>query len=264
MKYKIGEFSRITCFSIKTLRYYHDIELLMPVSIDEDNGYRYYNEDSFKRAQIIRLLREYEFSIKEIQEIMTQYEDEDDLKYYLLEKNQMIQEKINHYKALQKRIEAYETLERKVSMNQEQIKKVDVKDQLVASLTYVGKYTDVGEHLGKLFKAVGGNVKDKPFCIYHDDDYREENATVEVCIPIKKEVQYKNIETKVIPGGKGISLTHIGPYDTLSVSYKIITDYIKNNNLEPKSRIREQYIKGPGMLLKGNPDKYRTEITILI
>lgn len=264
MKYKIGEFSRITCFSIKTLRYYHDMGLLIPVNIDEDTGYRYYDENSYKQAQIIRLLREYEFTIKEIQEIMAEYEDENDLRYYLLEKNEMIQKKIDHYKKLQKKIASFEKLERKISMTTEAVKRVTIKDQLVASLTYVGRYEDVGEYLGKLYKAIGANAADKPFCIYHDEDYQEENAHIEVCLPIKKEISYKNIEVKIVPGGEGLSLLHIGPYENLSFSYKVITDYLINENIQPKSHIREQYLKGPGMLLKGNPEKYQTEISVLI
>jgi effector-binding domain-containing protein len=108
------------------------------------------------------------------------------------------------------------------------------------------------------------NVNGKPFCIYHDDDYKEEDATIEVCLPLKKEVTYNGIETKILAGGKGISVLHVGPYQSLSDSYKVITDYIINNNIESKSHIREHYIKGPGMLLKGNPNRYQTEIRILV
>ncbi|WP_240839517.1 GyrI-like domain-containing protein [Acidaminobacter sp. JC074] len=261
--YKIGEFSRVTQLSIKTLRYYHEINLLVPNYV-EPSGYRYYDDDNYRTAKLIVLLKDFEFSIKEIHEILSQYEDETDLKYYLLEKNEMIQEKINHYKKLQARIDDFESFEEELTMKLETVKTITVEDQLVASITYMGKYQDVGIHLGKLFKAVKNNFSGKPFSIYHDEDYKEENATVEVCIPLKRELAYKDIEVKTIPGGKALSLMHIGPYDKLSLSYKVLTDYIKDNDLEAKSKIREHYLKGPGMLLKGNPEKYRTEIQILI
>jgi len=38
----VGEFSRITHLSIKTLRHYHDVDLLAPDAIDPSTGYRYY------------------------------------------------------------------------------------------------------------------------------------------------------------------------------------------------------------------------------
>ena len=43
MKLKIGEFSKRNEVTIKTLRYYEEIELLMPREIDDYTGYRYYD-----------------------------------------------------------------------------------------------------------------------------------------------------------------------------------------------------------------------------
>jgi len=263
MDYKIGEFSNITQLSIKTLRYYHDNGILEPSSIDGESGYRYYNNNSYERAKLIKLLRDFDFSIKEIKEVLESYEDDSDIKAYLLEKNDMIQDKINRYKKLQSRIEHYQTYKEAAKMLN-QVKEITIDKMLIASLTYVGRYGDVGDYIGQLFKAAGMNVKGKPFSIYHDEDYKEEGATVEVCVPLKKEVVYKEIKTKVLEGGKAISLLHIGSYETISDSYKVLTDYIKDNNIEAKSLIREHYIKGPGMLLKGNPNKYQTEIKVLI
>ena len=64
MKYSIGEFSKVTMLSVKTLRYYHETGLLLPYFIDEDNGYRYYEENEFEKAKLIKLLRSFDFSIK--------------------------------------------------------------------------------------------------------------------------------------------------------------------------------------------------------
>lgn len=263
MDYKIGEFSNITQLSIKTLRYYHDNNILEPSSIDEESGYRYYNNASYERAKLIKLLREFDFTIKEIKEVLESYEDESDIKAYLLEKNELIQEKINHYKKLQNKIEHYQTY-KEASKMLNQVKTITIDETLIASLTYVGRYGDVGGYIGKLFKAVGMNVKGKPFSIYHDEDYKEEGATVEVCLPLKKEVAYKDIECKVLEGGNALSVLHVGSYESISDSYKVLTDYIKDNHIKSKSPIREHYIKGPGMLLKGNANKYQTDIRVLI
>lgn len=263
MLYKIGEFSRMSMLSIKTLRYYHEIGLLVPESIDESTGYRFYDEAAFDKSKVIRLLREFEFTNKEMLEIFQQYEDASDIKAYLLEKHEMIQERINHYKRLQKRIMNFEAPKEATHMH-EKVKIIELEPTLVATLVYVGKYNEVGQYISKLFKAVGGNVAAKPMSIYHDDEYKEDEATVEVCLPLKREINYKSLETKVLPGGKAVSLLHVGPYENLSDSYKQFTDYIKTNQLTLASPIREQYLKGPGMLLKGNPDKYQTLIMALI
>ena len=41
----IGEFARLTRLSVKTLRHYHDIGLLVPIEVDPHTGYRRYATD---------------------------------------------------------------------------------------------------------------------------------------------------------------------------------------------------------------------------
>ena len=264
MKYKIGEFSKITMLSIKTLRYYHEEGLLLPAIIDEENGYRYYDEIGFERAQLIKLLREFEFSIKEIAEILNNYEGEEDIKAYLLEKNELIQQKINNYKKIQQKIMDYKSFGEVSLMNTEKVKEVTVDDILVASITYVGKYEECGEYIGRIFKASGAQAIGKPFCIYHDEEYKEDDAKIEVCLQIKKELNKKGVICKTLKGGRAISLIHLGSYSNLSNSYKLIADYINANSISTVQPVREKYLKGPGMLLKGNPEKYKTELLYII
>ena len=50
----IGDFSRASHLSVKTLRHYDEVGLLEPSEVDPDNGYRYYSEDQIPLAQVIR------------------------------------------------------------------------------------------------------------------------------------------------------------------------------------------------------------------
>lgn len=67
-----------------------------------------------------------------------------------------------------------------------------------------------------------------------------------------------------MPGGKCVSLIHKGPWDKLGDSYERIMSYIKEKGYETVIPSREIYLKGPGIILKGNPKNYLTEIQILI
>ena len=58
----IGDFSRMTYLTVKALRHYHDIGLLEPVTVDEQNGYRMYGTDQVPVAQSIRRFRELDMS----------------------------------------------------------------------------------------------------------------------------------------------------------------------------------------------------------
>ncbi|MEV0564808.1 MerR family transcriptional regulator [Dactylosporangium sp. NPDC050588] len=68
----IGEFSRLCHLSAKTLRYYHDIELLVPAGIDEDTGYRRYAPGQVDDAHLIRRLRDLDMPIAQIRGVLAE------------------------------------------------------------------------------------------------------------------------------------------------------------------------------------------------
>ena len=49
MKMHIREFAKLTGVSVRTLHYYDEIGLLNPSFVDEQNGYRSYDERSLER-----------------------------------------------------------------------------------------------------------------------------------------------------------------------------------------------------------------------
>lgn len=71
MKMRINQIAKLTGVSVRTLHYYDEIGLLKPSFVDEQNGYRFYNEDSLERLREILFYRELDFSLKEISEIIS-------------------------------------------------------------------------------------------------------------------------------------------------------------------------------------------------
>ncbi|MBH0779107.1 MerR family transcriptional regulator [Nocardia bovistercoris] len=66
----IGEFSRLTYLTVKTLRHYHEIALLVPVEIDVGSGYRRYSTDQVADAHLIRRLRRLDMPLPEIKAVL--------------------------------------------------------------------------------------------------------------------------------------------------------------------------------------------------
>ena len=64
--YRISQFSKISGLTVKALRYYDQENILQPTFRNEDNQYRYYNEEDLKMSQLIKSLRSLDFSIMEI------------------------------------------------------------------------------------------------------------------------------------------------------------------------------------------------------
>lgn len=91
MKYKIGEFSKITGIPVKTLRYYDEIDLFQPSEIDLYSGYRYYKEEQIESLKIILELKEAVFLLEEIKSHWNSWNDE----ILLNQKNKLYEEQEN-------------------------------------------------------------------------------------------------------------------------------------------------------------------------
>lgn len=65
----VKEVSRITGVSVRTLHHYDAIGLLKPTRVTEA-GYRLYDDTALRRLQTILLLRQLQFPLKEIREIL--------------------------------------------------------------------------------------------------------------------------------------------------------------------------------------------------
>jgi len=106
--YKIGEFSRITNITVKALRYYDEEGILTPSS-RADNAYRWYDENDFKKARLIVFLRNLEFSIAEIKDVLLQYDSEEDLSYFLAEKRVWIEKRVKQEQKLMEQLSRFLT-----------------------------------------------------------------------------------------------------------------------------------------------------------
>ena len=63
---KIGEFSRLSQVTVKTLHHYNDLGLLKPAHIDDFTNYRYYTLDQLPRIHRIMALKELGLSLEQI------------------------------------------------------------------------------------------------------------------------------------------------------------------------------------------------------
>lgn len=70
IKYSIREVSEICNIPSKTLRYYDEIQLVVPEFRDDVNRYRYYSKQQMVTLCIIRKLRSMGFALKEIHNIL--------------------------------------------------------------------------------------------------------------------------------------------------------------------------------------------------
>ncbi len=265
MEYQIGDFSKIISISVKTLRYYHEINLICPCRIDSESGYRFYDDSCINKAQRIKILKALDFNLKEIKNIIEKYEEDDDLSMIMKLKLIETKTKINEYRQIQKTLELIISNQRKTSMKNNEdiiIKKVD--DILIASIRTKDKYSNVGMYMSKISKQYSKVICGKPFSLYYDTEYKEDGVDMEICFPVKQQIDNNGVTTRILKGGQVLSVFHKGAYEEIGEAYKSLLYYINKNSIKISMPTREIYIKGPGMIFEGKPQKYLTELQMII
>jgi len=66
----IGHISEFCKVSVKTLRYYDDIDLVKPVYVNPITRYRYYSPEQTEIIFLIKILRELGFAISQIKSVL--------------------------------------------------------------------------------------------------------------------------------------------------------------------------------------------------
>lgn len=266
--YSIGEFSQVTGLSVKTLRFYHEKGILVPSSVDESSGYRFYDAAKIEKARVIMQLRQMEFSIEDIAAVLGECADDADILNYLDRQKQFLQQRIREDRdivhSLGRIIAREQEARRLIEGGAFAVEEKPLPPMLVAGFRMKGKYCDIGDGFARLGKAVGRHISGKAMCLYYDTEYREEDANFEPCFPVRKAVTAEGISVRELPGGRCLSLVHRGPYDQLGRSYAKILEHVNRLKARIAPPTREVYLKGPGMIFKGNPRRYLTEIQLPI
>ncbi|MFA5839021.1 MAG: MerR family transcriptional regulator [Candidatus Margulisiibacteriota bacterium] len=263
--YSIGEFSKITGITSKALRHYHEIGLLVPDKRDEVNNYRFYGEQQIEPALIISELKEVGFSLEEIGKVLANQAKEKSVLKLLDEQKQKIGQEIEINQSRIQKLEKLIKEREDIAMENMElsVQEKTLPAMLVACIKHQGRYKEVGPLFMKLGRALGPNIAGPAMTLYYDEECREDDATFEAAMPIRKKVNKEGIAIKELKGGLAVTLIHKGPYETIGNSYKKMIDYLKKKNLKPKLPSREVYLKGPRFLFN-NPKKYITEIQYML
>ena len=264
--FRIGQLSKATGLSVKAIRFYQEKGLLEPAHVDSGSGYRYFDAASVERARIIVALRRLDFSIEDIGTILADCSDESDVLEHLERQKATLRERMRRDRDI---VGTLDTIIRQEREAREAMKQTDtsigtkeVDTQLIASLRMRGKYSECGRGFSTIARRLGRHLGGKAFCLHWDEEYKEDDADFEACFPLKRRPKNApdGISVRELPAACCLSLIHRGPYETIGRSYERLMEQVETQGLEVVRPTREIYIKGPGMLFKGNPQRYITEI----
>lgn len=264
--YSIGEFSKIGSVSTKTLRYYDEIGLVCPAFVNQENHYRYYAADQVYTLLFISELKRYDLRLEQIKAILNS-EDKQLLVHFL---KQRIQELDNQ---MQENIQLKRSIEKKMLQIQSGGNMMDKKlDLTVEAKVFTPVYAmykkavvDMGQIsnvIGSVFEEIykSGLKPDGPVMVlYFDEEFHEEHANVEVCIPVVESEKAKACESaKCIDPGLCAMTMYTGPYSALGKAYAAVLKWIDENQYEIASAPFDCYMNSPQEVK--SPEEFITKV----
>lgn len=103
-KFSIGQISKLYNISVKTLRYYDEIEIFKPIYVDKKSGYRYYSTEQFEQLHTIIHLKVMGIALKDIKKHLEK-RNIDCFLDLLKEQHEITENKINEFEKIKKTLE---------------------------------------------------------------------------------------------------------------------------------------------------------------
>lgn len=247
----IGRFSKMTRLSVRALRHYDELGLLVPAVVDPSSGYRYYTYGQANRAEAIRVLRSLDTPLEDIREALEA--DDPHVAAKVLERHRArLEAEIGRHE----RMLAFlvKLVERKEGVMPYEVQVKEVPAQHVAVLRRRTSMATIGnaimEGFAKLGQAVGMAgvpMAGPPFLIMADVIDEETDGDIELAFPLSEpftgtgEVQGRELEATTVAW-----TVHRGPYDEVGPAYHTLTGWIQEHGHEVAGPSREVYLTDPG------------------
>ena len=264
----IGRFSIVTRLSLKTLRYYDEKGILTPKAKDPFTGYRNYTSDQIAVGVKIITLTGLGFSLEEISDIFEAEEkgDNESVERRLKARLSETRMEINRLERVADLLSNGKGEMLKMTLTEPVVK--ETPTLRVMSKRAKGEYgPTIGRLIGELMQCLYSPENQRNFVkmvgplmtIYHDHEYKEEEADLEVAVPVSGRVTVTDpsIEVRNIPPQRVVSLIHKGPYETIGQAYIRLNDHITRHGLSYAGPMMDLYLNDPNKVPR---DEVMTEI----
>lgn len=248
--FKIGEFSKIARVTVKTLRYYDEMDLLKPAQIDRFTDYRYYTLDQLPRLNRILAFKDLGFSLDEIARLLDENVSVEQLRGMLRLKQAEAQQRVADEQARLARIQARLQMieqEGKMPSHEVIVKKVDAL-RVAAIRRTIPTYADQGPLWGALdaYLAEHHLTPTGPcLTVYYDTEYRERDVEVEVCEPVPNNASSSDgVTVYTLPAVETMAtVLHRGGFENVGETYGALLAWIEQNGYRIVGPNREVYLR---------------------
>jgi DNA-binding transcriptional MerR regulator len=262
---RIGLFSKLGMVTVKTLRHYDETGLLIPAQVDEENGYRYYRTAQLFRLQEIVALRQMDFSIPQIADIL----EGRNVPGLFAARKAALESELSITANRLFRLGNY-IAERQGG---QQMSYQAIIKEIPACIVFSTRQNIPNyEALFELMPTIGAKVAeanpgikcaepDYNFNIFHDPEYKEQDIDIEICQAVTSfGKDGDGIIFKQLPAVTVASVLHKGGYDSLGAAFAYAVKWVGENGYAIAGEIRESFIDG--VWNKDSEEDWLTEIQV--
>ncbi|MGD1938541.1 MAG: MerR family transcriptional regulator [Cyanophyceae cyanobacterium] len=261
---KIGDFSKLSRVSVKTLRHYDRLGLLEPAQVDANTGYRFYTASQLFRLNRILAFKNLGFSLDKIAQLLDENLSADALRGMLRLRQTELEQTLRDEQARLTRVATYiHHLEQGNTMASIDVVIKAVEPVRVASIREtLPNYAGVGELFGEIEAAIA-QQKQPSSCTYisiwHDEGYTEKDVDGEAALGVSQSfVGNDRINVYELPSWEACAcLVHRGAYSAMMEPYSNLISWIESNGYRIIGPNREVYVVGGP---EQDNDSYITEI----
>jgi len=259
----IGDFSRATHLTVKTLRHYHQIGLLEPAEVDPHTGYRRYATGQIPTAQIIRRFRDLGMPLEEIQGVLSAPD--------LRTRNERITAHLGRLEHdLGRTQSAIASLRHLLAPSApDSTARIELRGMPTVPAAVITGTVSAEESVAWLQGALGelhatlaarGLPADGPAGgIYTNQVFTQHRGQVTIFVPCAGPVQpMGRVASSAIPAAELAVIEHRGPPADVDLAYGTLATYVTRHALAVDGPIREYYLIGQRDT--ADTSQWRTEI----
>jgi DNA-binding transcriptional MerR regulator len=257
----IGDFSRATHLSVKTLRHYHRLGLLIPAEVDPDSSYRRYSTEQIPTAQVIRRFRDVDMPLDQIGAVL----DAPDVHA----RNALI---ADHLARLEEGLaQTQEAVASLRGLLQGPSPALPMEHRSEPALQTAAISETVGlDELGPWFQgalgelsatlgAQGMKTAGPPGAVVANDFFAHERGDITIFVPVTAPMPpVGRVEARTLPAVELATIVHAGSHVDIDVSYGALATYVSDRALGVDGPVRERYLVG--RLDTVDESEWRTEI----
>jgi DNA-binding transcriptional MerR regulator/effector-binding domain-containing protein len=251
----IGEFSRLCHLSAKTLRYYHDIELLVPAQVDADTGHRRYEPGQVVDAHLIRRLRGLDMPLAEIRTVLAEPGEG--------ERAGALARHLDRMEAELTRTRDVVASLRRLLDATPPVTVLYRRHAQIPVLHFEARVArpDVADWCGYTFGTLFGLLGERGLdpagaagSTYSTEFFERDEGNVVAFVPVPPGEEH----TAVLPARRYAVAVHAGPFTDCDLTYGALGAHVAEHDNGLSDPIVELYLVGPQHT--DDPERYRTEV----